>query len=376
VTPLLILCEYPSLNGGERSLLAVLPEIAAAGYDISVACPGRGPLRETLAQCGFATIPLETHVGEGSRLSQPRSREKIADVIRVHRPALVHANSLSMSRLLGPVAVDLDLPAVGHLRDILRLSRRAVADLNCLPKLIAVSAATRDYHVRQGLESDRVVVVHNGVDLQQFAPRSATGYLHWELDLPPDTTLIGAIGQLGMRKGLDVLLESARTVAAQQKRAHWLLIGERHSRKSEAVEYERRLHEAAERPPLLARVHFLGRRDDVPRILGELTLLVHAARQEPFGRVLLEAAACGVPMIATDVGGTREIYPPRTDSALLVPPDDPAALSEATLRALGDAALCRQLAAAARKVVTERFDHRAAAANLIHVYHRVLTADS
>ena len=65
----------------------------------------------------------------------------------------------------------------------------------------------------------------------------------------------------------------------------------------------------ASQPPLAGRVHFLGNRHDVAQLLSECTALVHAARQEPLGRVLLEAAACGTAVVATDVGGTREIFP-------------------------------------------------------------------
>ena len=63
---------------------------------------------------------------------------------------------------------------------------------------------------------------------------------------------------------------------------------------------------------------------------------MHPARQEPLGRVLLEAAAAGVAVVATDVGGTREIFPPEADAARLVPPDDADALAAAMLELLGN----------------------------------------
>ena len=82
---------------------------------------------------------------------------------------------------------------------------------------------------------------------------------------------------------------------------------------------------------------------------------MHPARQEPLGRVLLEAAAAGVAVVATDVGGTPEIFPPDSESARLVPPDDAAALAAAMLELLDDEALragCRLPPAAARKRIS------------------------
>ena len=90
---------------------------------------------------------------------------------------------------------------------------------------------------------------------------------------------------------------------------HWLIVGERTSNKDESRNFESGLRSTAAQPPLAGRVHFLGSIADVPRLMTECVLLVHAARQEPLGRVLLEAAASGLAVVATDVGGTREIFP-------------------------------------------------------------------
>jgi glycosyltransferase involved in cell wall biosynthesis len=124
--------------------------------------------------------------------------------------------------------------------------------------------------------------------------------------------------------------------------------------------------------PLTGRVHFLGRREDVPSLLPECVLLVHAARQEPLGRVLLEAAACGLAVVATDVGGTREIFPTEADGAVLVPPDNPRALAGTVVRLLADDAGRVELGHAARRRIADAFDARLAAERLIAEYQAVL----
>jgi glycosyltransferase involved in cell wall biosynthesis len=305
----LVLCEYASLNGGERSLLTVLEHGLGSRFNVRVAAPAAGPLAASLRTLGIPHVPLELHAREGHRLDLAECRCRLQRVLDAVRPDLLHANSLSMSRLSGPLAAAARLPSLGHLRDIVRINRRTADDLNCHTRLIAVSAATRRWYADLGLNAQRVHVVHNGVDLQRFRPRPATGDLHRELNLPPDALLVGSVGQIGMRKGLDTLLAAAQRIAGGQPNAHFLIVGQRYSQKQEAFEYEAALHAVASQPPLAGRVHFLGLRDDMPGLLNELALLVHAARQEPLGRVLLEAAASAVPVIATAVGGTAEIFP-------------------------------------------------------------------
>ena len=276
-----------------------------------------------------------------------------------------------MSRLAGPVAKELGIPSIGHLRDIIKLSRQAIADLNCQRRLLAVSHATRDWHAAAGIDAGKTYVLYNGVDLKRFHPRPPSGYLPAALGLPRDAQLVGAIGQLGMRKGLDVLLAAARQVVERAPQTHFVLVGRRHSQKSEAVAFERDLHDAASRCPLAGHVHFLGERDDVPHLLAEFTILAHAARQEPLGRVLLEAAATGIAVVATDVGGTSEIFSDEM-TARLVPPGDAAALSQALLELLADRFKRRRLAASARARAEQHFDNHHAAEQLANHYRAVL----
>jgi glycosyltransferase involved in cell wall biosynthesis len=118
-------------------------------------------------------------------------------------------------------------------------------------------------------------------------------------------------------------------------------------------------------------VHFLGSRGDVPQLLCECAVLVHTARQEPLGRVLLEAAACGLPVIATDVGGTREIFP-GADGAVLVPPDSPAAVANAVAALVQNSSLRQSLGGAGWARAAAAFDVREAASRLIDLYGSVL----
>lgn len=367
----LLLCEYASLNGGERSMLATLPGLAERGIEPIVACPIVGPLAEAVRALGLSTAAFNTLDLDGCRLPLPQLREQLADLLRRIEPDVLHANSLAMGRLAGPVARELHQPSMAHLRDIVRLGPQAVADLNCHDRLLAVSEATRQFHVGQGLAPQRVEVLHNGVDLERFRPRPPSGYLHRELELPEARPLVATIGQICLRKGHDVLLRAIERLP-EATDALFLIVGERYSGKDESRSFEAALLGAAE-GRLRDRLRLIGPREDVDRLLNELTLLVHPARQEPLGRVLLEAAAAGVPIIATDVGGTREIFPAESEAARLVPPDDPAALARVIAELLGDEAERARLGEAARRRAIEAFDHHRATAALAGHYEFLRT---
>lgn len=364
---ILILCEYPTLNGGERSMLATFDGVQAAGLSPVVMAPPDGPLAEELSARSIESIPFRCREADGSRIPRDRLREELAEILHRRRPALLHANSLAMGRLSGPVAADCRLPSISHLRDIIGLSAQAIADLNCHRRLLAVSAATRQFHVARGLSGDKTDVLYNGVDLNLFRPRPPTGYLHRELGLAADAQLIGNIGQIGLRKAQDVLLRAAAQIADASPTVHYLIIGERNSDKSESRQFESALTDTAS-GSLAGRVHFLGRRTDVSQLLTELTLLVHTARQEPLGRVLLEAAAAGVPTVATDVGGTREIFPPEAAAARIVLPDNAGSFAAAMLELLENANVRNRLGAAARHHAEEKFDIQKTVAGLIEHY--------
>jgi hypothetical protein len=104
----LVLCEYGSLNGGERSLLAVLDGLCSARVTGCIAAaPSDGPLMAAFAERGVPVVGLDLHDALGRRFDLSVCRERIRAVVEAVKPDLIHANSLSMSRLSGPVASSL-----------------------------------------------------------------------------------------------------------------------------------------------------------------------------------------------------------------------------------------------------------------------------
>ncbi|MBW3539531.1 MAG: glycosyltransferase [Planctomycetes bacterium] len=364
-----IVFEYPTLSGGERSMLAVLDR-ASAEIDAVALAPAAGPLAAALGDRGIQHRPLKLHDAAGRRLPLDAACSGLRETMAECDCDLVHANSLAMGRLVGRIADALDVPTVAHLRDIIGLSRAATRDLNANSRLIAVSRATREFHLAQGLAADRVTVLYNGVDCELFHPGPVCGRLRAELGLPDEPLLVLTVGQIGLRKGQDVLAEAAVLIRERLPQAHYVLVGERLSRKPESVAFERSVQQRFEAAGMADRLHRLGSRDDVAVLMNEADLLVHAAHQEPLGRVLLEAAAAGLPIVATDVGGTREILSNGV-SARLVPPARPDLLAAAIVELAHSDELRRSFADAARERVERDFSIDGAAHRLVELWRVV-----
>jgi glycosyltransferase involved in cell wall biosynthesis len=360
-------------------MLAVEDELRKLGCELTWLAPESGPLAEELQRLHRRHLPFSIRNDGGRLLSETAALTTLRARLLTLQPDLIHGNSLAIARWLGRHADELQLPATCHIRDIVGLSRTAVADLNRNRALIAVSHATKDFHVSQGVDANRVSVVYNGIEVEPFNTPDATGIdLREQLGLPSDAFLVAAIGQIGLRKGQTIYAEAAvaalQSAGEERRPMHFLLIGERHSDKEESRVFDAQIDAiitAANREP---RFHRLGYRVDVPAILRQVDVVIHAARQEPLGRVLLEAAAAGRAIIATDVGGTREILSAEI-SALLVSPNDPGAIAAALLQLARDSELRQRLGAKAQETVKERFTLRQCAQGCLDVWRSAVESD-
>lgn len=363
-------CEFGSINGAENSLLTSLEILCKRGIEPLVLAPQSGPFIENLLRRKVRRVPWsDSNSGEDFHsFSLSKKRERLADILRKHRPDLVHCNSLSMGRLSGPVLRDMEIPGVSHLRDIIRISRKAMEDLNLNSFLFAVSDATRDFHIQQGADPKKCKTVYNGVDSDLFVPRKPTGDLHREFGIPPHCPLLGNIGQVGLRKAQNLLLDAVKEILIPFD-LHLFMIGERFSQKAESIQFERDLRKRADLFPFSGRVHFTGVRGDIPRILPELTLLVHTANQEPLGRVLLESSCCTVPILATRVGGTEEILP---NPQQLFPKGDPESLQRKIREFFQSPSIGETWGRESRKFTRERFSPIQNAEKILHYYSKAV----
>jgi glycosyltransferase involved in cell wall biosynthesis len=186
------------------------------------------------------------------------------------------------------------------------------------PRVIAVSTKIKEELVRHGADPGRIEVILNAVDTSSFR-RSPDERVAVRASLALDNSdfVIGAVGRLERVKRFDLLLEAFAVVVRQHVNARLIIVGDGSLRAE--------LLACAERLGLSGAVRWLGHRDDIPQLYQAFDLLVQASETEGTPNAVLEAMATEVPLVATDVGGTRELARPSIDG-LIVPKLDVAAL--------------------------------------------------
>ena len=181
-------------------------------------------------------------------------------------------------------------------------------------------------------------VVHNGVNLDRFLVRERTGWIHRELGIPPDARLIGMPAIFARWKGQFEVIEAFEMIHEEFSDVHLVFVGGAIYDTVAEREYAGELERAVGRRE--TRIHLLPFQREIELAYSEFDLVVHySLRPEPFGRVLIEGMACGVPVVAAAEGGPVEILGdgigPRREAGWLVEPRDPESLARILGSALG-----------------------------------------
>jgi len=207
------------------------------------------------------------------------------------------------------------------------------------------SPAVRDFYVRHGLPAEKIHVIANGVEPAQPADATRAELLA-ELGLPADVYLVAVLGRLWPQKRIKDAIWAADLLKVIRDDVHLLVIGDGPQRD--------RLRRFRDQVVIRDKVHLLGHRDDVPRIVPHLDVLWSTSAYEGQSNAILEAMAAGVPVVATDVPGTRDLVI-HEQTGYLAPVGDRAAVARATQRLLENPEAARKLGEAGRRRVETEF---------------------
>lgn len=211
------------------------------------------------------------------------------------------------------------------------------------PHLIAVSEQIRETLIAAGARPERVTTVLNSIDPASFRrDRTRERPARANLALPADAIILGAVGRLEPQKRFDLLLDVLASLQLDEPDLHLAIAGDGSLKPA--------LETQIEKLGIGGRAHLLGHRADVTELHHAFDIFVQSSDYEGTPNAVLEAMALETPIVATDVGGTREIAH-HDVHALIVPPRDPAALAAAIRRLVADPTTARSLADAARRRV-------------------------
>ena len=348
-----------------------------AGFAVAVACPVASH-GDTIRAEGMRVLPVPMKRGRISPLADFWTLAALWRLYRVERPDIVHLVAMKpvlygalAARLAGVPAAVCALTGLGYVfssRDLrarlLRplLSRGLRRALNgrrstCLTQNPDDAA----FVAGLGVDPRRIAVIPgSGVDTARFAPSP-------EPAGPVRATLVS---RMLWDKGVGEFVEAARAARARRPELRFTLIGAPDEGNPAAVPLARLEAWHAD-----GVVEWQGRRDDIRAVWRDSHIAVLPSYYaEGLPKALIEAASCARPIVAADVPGSREIAR-EGESALLVPPRDPAALAASILRLADDPALRARLGAGGRRLVEREFSEERIAAATLALWRRLLESD-
>jgi len=357
-----------------------LSAFAAAGYDV-VGVSAAGTYVADLERSGIRHIALRHATRSVSALDDVRAAAELYQLLRRLRPDIVHTHTPKpgiYGRLGGRAArVPVVVNTVHGLYATAEDSWARRAAVYGLERLAATCSDAELVQNEEDLSTlaslqvpaDRLHLLGNGIDLERFGPgpkaQAARLRIRAELGVDDATVVVGAVGRLVWEKGYGELFAAAEQLRRRCPEVTVVVAGPSEPEKADGIG-----------PTALAAaeasgVRFLGHRSDVEDLYAACDMYVLASYREGFPRSAMEAAAMGLPVVATDIRGCRQVVE-HGSTGLLVPPRDAAALTDAVARLASDPGLRTTMGKAAIAKAKRDFDQRQVIATTLAVYEELL----
>ena len=347
-------------GGGETQVLGLTLALAAGGHRAELICDPAGRLWERAIAAGIKCHPIRIRnaidLAAGVKLRAILKRERY-DVVHFHT---------SRAHSMAPLARGFGSTLVVTRRMDYRPNRVFAPYLynRAVDGVVAISGGVADSLAASGVERERITVVHSGVDCDRFrAPTSQErADARGALKIADTEFVISAVGALEQRKGHRYLIAAIGAIAASGKFRCFIvgqgLIG-------------RVLQDEIAVIRSLDRIKLLGRVDDVRELLWASDAFAMPSLKEGLGVAALEAMASALPVIASDVGGLREVVEDGR-TGIIVPPANPEKIASAIKRLAESPELRSQMSAAARSRVVENYSMEQMAARTLALYRECL----
>ncbi len=364
------------VSGGEMSLLTLLSHLQTQEFEPIAAAPRQGPLHALLDKLNITTQhipPLRLRktrnplalAGQAGALMLRRIQ--LGGIIQRMRPDIVHANSLTAAVSATTWSVGMP-PVVCHARDLSFPKRAMQWASSGAEAIIAISESVKKAVVEVAPEAaDKIEVIYNGIDEEQFRPQKARAAVRQMLRLEEDELLVGNVGQLVPWKRQDMFLDTAALIASKLPRARFVIVGA--DMFGEHLDYVASLRAKARELGLGKAVIWAGYRDDVADLMAAMDAMVHTAEVEPLGRVILEALCVGTPCVAVNANGPAEIIE-NLESGMLAEADAQS-LADAAVSVLSKPRLAEALAEGGKARVAENFSAEQMARRTEQLYLRL-----
>jgi len=333
----LLLSTSSGPGGAERVISSLAASLDPARYRAVVCLFRTGWIKERSENLG-----IPTHVIPTQGMTDWRWACRFRNLLKDEQVDLIHAHEFDANVQGAAVAAYLGIPLVAtvHGKHYFweKLRRRlAYRWVSRHATMVSVSEDLKRFIVQNvGIDSTRITVIYNGVDVPLAQDPANIETCRREMNLPEIDRVIGVVGNLYPVKGHKYLIDAIPAVLEKYPNTSFVFAGR--------GQLESDLKQQVNRLGLDKRVHFLGLRQDIPRILALLDVFVLPSLSEGLSMAILEAMMAGKPVIATRVGGNPEIVLDG-ETGFLVPSKDSHALAERLITLLTDRHLAAQLGA-------------------------------
>jgi glycosyltransferase involved in cell wall biosynthesis len=359
-----------------------LRRFAAAGFDV-VGVSAPGPHVAALEADGIRHVPATHLTRSWTPATDVRALAELRSLLRSERPAIVHTHN-PKSGVLGRVAaraarVPVIVNTVHGLYDQAGLSRSRRMTVARAERVAMRLSSHELFQSQEDLEravgermvpASRASWLGNGVDLHRFdGARVDPGTVARLRGTWGGSPVVGAVGRLVAEKGYPELFDAWRHVRTAHRDAVLVVVGPEEPDKEDALE-----------PHVIRRArddgvvfHGEGSREEMPALYAAFDLFVLASHREGMPRSAIEASAMRVPVVATDIRGSREVVDEGV-TGRLVPARDAGALAAAIENLLGNRPTAEAMGLAGRERALERFDESAVVERTLQVYRRLMAA--
>lgn len=302
-------------------------------------------------------------------LQYVRANRSTIDLIHTHGAALLGAvGNLAASWINVPNVVK--IATAGKIPPLHRTwsGSWGLKRLRTSSKVIVLSREIEQEVLEAGLTSDKIARIPNGVDLQRFTPADPQSRNSFRVDngLDEDSLVLLFSGRLVKRKGLDLVIDSWPAISEAFPGSHCWILGS-------GAQQDDSVEEALKKRVMnegLKHIHWLGETDTPESYMQASDLFVFPSRREGFSNTLLEAMACGLPVVASEIGGNTDVLQDEVHGVLF-PSDDAHALTEKILHLLESPEKRTSLADAARQQVEEHYSLPSTASQLAELYREL-----
>lgn len=304
-TKILIVEPSGLLWGSERALLDLLKAVDARRFELVVACPRSSALAGAFRDLGARVA--EGDIGmlhRRGRIARVKAMLWMARLIRAEDPHVIHVNEAGLSQLVALARTGARARVITHVR----LFEDAVAIANAPSSRTSRTYVAISRFIASAIGPGRDVrVVFDPFDAPGFAEsaRRIPAELREELGASAGDAVVLTVGRVCREKGQDLFVEAANMLA--DDRILHLVVGGPPPDSPGEEWFGTELEQRAQDPGYRGRVKFLGNRGDIPDLMRASDLIVMSSRNEPFGRVILEALSLGKPVVAPNRGGPAEI---------------------------------------------------------------------